>query len=240
VTAQRVVVLRHGRTGHNHTRIWQGQLDVPLDEVGRLQAKAAARALRELEPAAIVSSDLSRASATADVLAAVTGLRVILDPRLREVDAGRWEGLSGEEIVAAGDGDVLAGWRRGDDVAVGGAERPSDLGRRGAAALLDHAEALDGGTLVVVAHGAVLRTGVLTLLGVEQGRWQGLGSLENGAWGTLAPRRPWWRLLTWGLIAPEADAAAPLPTDVKAASPPCRLSEPPGGGEPPQTAGTGL
>lgn len=215
MTARRVVVLRHARTAHNHTRTWQGRLDVPLDEVGRLQAKAAARALREIEPTAIVSSDLSRASATADELAAVTGLPVTLDARLREIDAGRWEGLTAEQIVAAGEGEALAGWRRGEDVAVGGAERPSELGRRGAAALLEHADALDGGTLVVVAHGAVLRTGVLSLLGVEQGRWQGLGSLENCAWGTLVPLRPWWRLLTWGLTAPEAVAATPRGTDVK-------------------------
>ena len=219
MTARRVVVLRHGRTAHNHTRTWQGQLDVPLDEVGLLQAKVAAKALLDLEPTAIVSSDLRRASQTADALAGATGLPVILDHRLREIDAGRWEGLTTEQIVAAGDGDVLAGWRRGEDVAVGGVERPSDLGRRGGAALLEHADALDGGTLVVVAHGAVLRTGVLTLLGVEQGRWQGLGSLDNCAWGTLVPLRPWWRLLTWGLTAPGARAAAPPGAEVSAGSP---------------------
>jgi glucosyl-3-phosphoglycerate phosphatase len=208
VTAESVVVLRHGRTDHNHTGIWQGQLDVPLDEVGRLQAKAAAQALRELEPAAIVSSDLARAWETADVLAAATGLPVTADPRLREIDVGRWAGRTVEEIVAAGDGEVLAGWRRGEDVAVGGAERPSHLGRRGAAALREHAEALDGGVLVAVAHGALIRTSVLTLLGVQQDRWQGLGSLANCAWAVLAPRQPRWRLVAWGLTAPDADDPA--------------------------------
>jgi broad specificity phosphatase PhoE len=208
VTAERAVVLRHGRTDHNHTGIWQGQLDVPLDEVGRLQAKAAAQALHELGPAAIVSSDLARAWETAEVLAAATGLPVTADPRLREIDVGRWAGRTVEEIVAAGDGELLAGWRRGEDVAVGGAERPSQLGRRGAAALGEHAEALDDGVLVVVAHGALIRTSVLTLLGVQQDRWQGLGSLGNCAWGVLAPRQPWWRLVAWRLTAPDADDPA--------------------------------
>jgi glucosyl-3-phosphoglycerate phosphatase len=208
VTAERVVVLRHGRTDHNHTGIWQGQLDVPLDEVGRLQAKLAAQLLRELEPAAIVSSDLTRAWETAEILAAATGLPITADPRLREIDVGRWAGCTPEEILAAGDGELLASWRRGDDVPAGGAERPSELGRRGAEALREHVDALAGGLLVVVAHGALIRTSVLTLLGMRQDRWQGLGPLANCAWGVLIPRQPWWRLLAWGLSVPDADEAA--------------------------------
>ena len=55
VTAGRVVVLRHGRTGHNLRRRWQGQLDVPLDEVGVRQSQLAARASRALDPVAVVA-----------------------------------------------------------------------------------------------------------------------------------------------------------------------------------------
>jgi broad specificity phosphatase PhoE len=209
VTAERVVVLRHGRTAHNARRTWQGQLDTPLDAVGLRQADAAAQVLRGLPPSAIVTSDLKRASATADAVAAASGVVVRPDPRLRELDVGTWSGLTRDEIIAAGWGSELAAWRRGDDLAVGGAERPSELARRGAEALTEHADSLDGGVLVAVAHGAILRTAVLSLLGVEQGRWQSLASLENCAWGVLTPRRPTWRLIAWGLAAPEAlDALA--------------------------------
>ncbi|HYY11871.1 MAG TPA: histidine phosphatase family protein, partial [Kineosporiaceae bacterium] len=183
MTAGRVVVLRHGRTGHNLRHIWQGQLDVPLDDVGTAQAKAAAEVLAPLRPTAVVSSDLVRAAATADAVAAAAGLPVERDPRLREIDVGRWEGLTRDEIAAAGDADLLAAWRRGDDVPLGGAERPSDLGRRGAVALSEHAATVDGGTLVVVAHGAVLRAAVLTVLGLEQARWSLLAGLPNAGWG---------------------------------------------------------
>ena len=209
MTAGRVVVLRHGRTGHNLRHIWQGQLDVPLDDVGTAQAKAAAEALAPLRPAALVSSDLVRAAATADAVAAAAGLPVERDPRLREIDVGRWEGLTRDEIAAAGDADLLAAWRRGDDVPLGGAERPSDLGRRGAVALAEHAAALDGGTLLVVAHGALLRAAVLTLLGVEQPRWTMLAGLPNCGWGVLEPGDPAWRLVGWGLTAPDAPSGQP-------------------------------
>jgi probable phosphoglycerate mutase len=205
----RIHLVRHGRTVMNRQVRFRGRRDVPLDEVGRLQAKGAAHVLRELEPAAIVSSDLARAWDTAQVLGAALDLPVTADPRLREIDVGRWAGRTAEEIVAAGDGEVLAGWRRGDDVPVGGAERPSELGRRGATALREHAETMSVGVLVVVAHGALIRASVLTLLGVEQDRWQGLGSLGNCAWGVLAPRRPWWRLLQWGLTAADEQGGTP-------------------------------
>jgi broad specificity phosphatase PhoE len=208
VTAARVAVLRHGRTGHNLRRVWQGQLDVPLDQVGVRQSQVAAGVLAELEPVAIVASDLVRASATAQAVADVHGLPVKLDERFREVDAGRWQGLTRDEIIAAGDGDLLAAWRRGEDVALGGAERPSELGRRGAAALLEHAAALDGGTLVVVAHGAVLRAAVLTLLGLEQPRWTLLAGLPNCGWGLVQPGEPTWRLHAWGLTASDHEPGA--------------------------------
>ena len=218
MTADRVVVLRHGRTTFNHTGTWQGQRDVPLDEVGHLQAKAAAPVLRELLPTAIVSSDLARAWDTAEVIGIATGVDVTADPRLREVDVGRWEGLTAQEITALGDGDLLAAWRRGEDVPVGGAERPSELGRRGAQALREHAAGLDGGVLLVVAHGALIRTSTLTLLGIEQNRWAGLGALGNCSWGLLAPREPWWRLLTWGVSAPEPTSGAPSATGANGSS----------------------
>ena len=209
MSAERVVVLRHGRTGHNLRHIWQGQLDEPLDEVGVAQAHAAAAVLARLAPVAVVASDLVRASVTADIVAAAVGLPVTLDPRLQELDVGRWQGLTRAEIVAAGDSDALDAWRRGDDLAVGGAERPSDLGRRGAQALREHAGAVEAGTLLVVAHGALLRAATMSLLGLEQPQWKLLAGLPNCGWGVLEPGRPTWRLLAWGLTPPEPDGAAP-------------------------------
>ncbi len=219
MSAERVVVLRHGRTGHNHRHIWQGQLDVPLDDVGVRQAEAAAAALVRLAPVAVVASDLVRASATADIIAAAAGLPVTLDPRLQELDVGRWQGLTRAEIAATADHELLAAWRRGDDVPIGGAERPSELGRRGAQALREHAEAVAGGTLLVVAHGALLRSAVLHLLGIAQPQWTVLAALPNCGWGVLEPGEPTWRLLAWGLTAPELDGDAPRATGVRAPRP---------------------
>ena len=207
MTARRVVCWRHGRTAHNHGGVWQGQLDTPLDEVGLQQAVDAAGAivagLTLGEPLAIVSSDLVRAGATAAALSTQTGVQVQFDPRLREIDAGRWEGLTRAEIVEAGMDEELAAWLRGDDVRIGGGERRSEVAARGAAAVREHASAhdIDGGTLVVVAHGGLLRGTILEVLGLPGQRWDILGGLGNAHWAELLPGPAGWRLSAYNVRA---------------------------------------
>ena len=95
---RRLVLWRHGRTEWNATGRIQGQLDPPLDEVGVEQAQAASLVLAQLQPAAIVSSDLQRASMTAQALAARVDMTPTYDERLREIGLGEWEGLSRDEV----------------------------------------------------------------------------------------------------------------------------------------------
>ena len=94
----KLVLWRHGQTTYNVERRFQGQTDIPLNDMGRRQAARAARYLAALQPSAIYSSDLIRASATAGALARLTGLTVQLDKDLRERAGGSWEGLSESEI----------------------------------------------------------------------------------------------------------------------------------------------
>lgn len=208
VTARRVICWRHGRTAHNHSGIWQGQLDIPLDNVGLDQAARAAEAiagsLEPGEPLGVVSSDLVRASATAEALAALAGLSVQLDPRLREIDAGCWQGLTRAQIAEAGMGADLESWLNDGDVRAGGGERRGEVAARGAAAVTDHAAALDGGTLVVVSHGGILRGTILDLLGLPLRYWRVFGVLGNAHWAKLAPAPPTWRLGVYNQAATPA------------------------------------
>ena len=72
----------------------QGQLDVPLSEVGHGQARAVARALAGEAFSAVYSSDLARVRQTAEPLAGKLGASVELDPRLRERHYGVFQGLT--------------------------------------------------------------------------------------------------------------------------------------------------
>ena len=94
-----IVFVRHGETGWNAQRRFQGHSDVPLSERGREQARAVAAALRDVVFSHVFASDLARALETARTIVAGRELVVTTDPRLREFDLGEWEGLNWEQIV---------------------------------------------------------------------------------------------------------------------------------------------
>jgi glucosyl-3-phosphoglycerate phosphatase len=183
-----LVVWRHGLTTFNLERRFQGQTDVPLNDVGRAQAAEAARYLAAMGPSAIFSSDLSRASATADALALLTGLPVLLDKDLRERSGGSWEGLTAADIAARYPVERLT-WSPPDgEPAVAVADRAS-------AALERIADGMAGGSLsVAVGHGAALGLAIARLLGVPS-EPRVLGPFGNCRWSVLTRRRRRWRLL---------------------------------------------
>ncbi|WP_329404541.1 histidine phosphatase family protein [Streptomyces melanogenes] len=192
---RRVVLWRHGQTAWNLERRFQGSTDIELTEAGLGQARRAARLLAALKPDAIVASDLKRAAATADELAAVSGLPVTHDSALRETYAGAWQGLTHEEIVERY-GEQYAAWKRGEPVRRGGGELETEVADRAAPVVLAHADKLpDDGTLVVVSHGGTIRTTIGRLLGLEAHHWEGLGGLSNCCWSVLGEGARGWRLL---------------------------------------------
>jgi broad specificity phosphatase PhoE len=98
-------LVRHGETDWNAEGRLQGQRDVPLNGLGRAQAEAAGRRLGEIvpDPAALdyVASPLGRTRATMEALRGALGLDPAayrLDPRLKEIAFGDWEGSTWKEI----------------------------------------------------------------------------------------------------------------------------------------------
>ncbi|MFE2878768.1 histidine phosphatase family protein [Streptomyces roseus] len=194
-TGRKIVLWRHGQTSWNLERRFQGSTDIELTETGVAQARRAARLLASLKPAAIVASDLRRASATAAELVAVTGLSVTHDAGLRETYAGEWQGLTHEEIIEKY-GEQYAAWKRGEPVRRGGGELETEVADRAAPVVLDHAGRLpEGGTLVVVSHGGTIRTTIGRLLGLEARDWESLGGLSNCCWSVLGEGARGWRLM---------------------------------------------
>ncbi|NJP34745.1 histidine phosphatase family protein [Micromonospora thermarum] len=180
----RLIVWRHGNTDWNATGRVQGQTDVALNDLGREQARTTAPLLAALRPDAIVASDLRRAADTAAALAALTGLPVRTDTRLRERYFGLWQGLALTD-AAERYPDEYARWRAGDPDPGAGIETLDDLGKRVGAALQDAADAVPGGTVVVTTHGGGARQGVGQLLGWDHSVLRTVGSLQNCHWTEL-------------------------------------------------------
>jgi probable phosphoglycerate mutase len=98
-----IYLVRHGQTEFNASSRFQGQVDSPLTELGRAQARRVGRSLRRLvDPANVTlfSSPLGRAHATASIISEELGVSsdIILDARLMEVGMGSWDGLTDYEI----------------------------------------------------------------------------------------------------------------------------------------------
>jgi broad specificity phosphatase PhoE len=183
------VLWRHGQTVWNAESRFQGQTDIDLDDTGRAQADRAARLLTGLNPVMIVSSDLSRAAATAAPLARLTGLTVSYDKELRERHGGAWEGLTDLEIRTRYPVEH-ASWTPPN-----GESSPTVAERVGAAFARIGDSLAQGDLAVVACHGAAIRLGISYLLGLPEDLYGMLGPLSNCSWSILGTRRGRWRLL---------------------------------------------
>jgi broad specificity phosphatase PhoE len=156
------VLIRHGETDWNREGRWQGQADVPLNSHGLEQAASLAQSLNGLTRLdAIYSSDLLRARQTAAALAQAAGLSVRLDPRLREIHQGEWQGLRVEEIEARYSHVFHQRSQDPWEVAPPGGETAAQVRGRVKAALNEIAQRHPDGTVAIVSHGftlAVART----------------------------------------------------------------------------------
>jgi probable phosphoglycerate mutase len=142
--------IRHGLTSWNAQHLVQGSTDIPLAAAGEVQA-IAARPILLLQPLKrVVSSPLTRASKTAELCIAGTGLEetILLEPRLKERGFGRHEGTIPSPDMFRTDWEDC--------------EVTQDFSRRVAGAL-EHCR--EDGTLLV-AHGGVLSV-LLALLGCD-------------------------------------------------------------------------
>ncbi len=177
----RLYLIRHGRTDWNDAGRYQGQADPPLNAQGRAQARALAQALRSVPFEVIYSSDLARAHETAQALAEVIGLPVHLDPRLREIHQGEWEGLLASEIQARYP-HLWEQWHKAPlTVRLPGGESLQELEARFTAALDDISAAHPEGTVAVFLHKIAMALVRCRLRGLSPNRfWEVIP--DNAAW----------------------------------------------------------
>ena len=163
----KLYLVRHGETEWNATQRVQGVSDIPLSETGRAQARAVADALGERTLTAVYSSDLSRASETADHIAAAHGLSVQLRPALREMHQGELEGMVFADVMRDYP-DLMSAWMESpaDVVMPGGGESLQQVHDRAWPVLEDIIAAHDSGRVAIVSHALTLRSILTEVLGL--------------------------------------------------------------------------
>jgi alpha-ribazole phosphatase len=163
----KLILVRHGQTEWNVQRRYQGQTDIPLNDVGRQQATALALRLEGEDMAAIYASDLKRTRQTAQAIAERCGLLVHDEPRLREMCFGDWEGLTHAEIEARWPDEQAAWYADPTNVAPPGGETLAQVVTRVKAAANDIVREAQERTVALVAHGGTLRVLVCQAMGIE-------------------------------------------------------------------------
>jgi glucosyl-3-phosphoglycerate phosphatase len=175
----RLILWRHGRTEWNLIGRFQGQLDVDLDDVGIAQAEEASHRVALYEPDVIVSSDLRRATRTAEVLSELVGKEVSYDARLRERFFGTWQGLTMAEIQEKYPEDADR-WARYEEISEPTVEPLPVVVSRVTDVLREVAVRVgSGGIAVLVTHGGAARAGCAGLLGWPEAVWGSLAVLGN-------------------------------------------------------------
>jgi broad specificity phosphatase PhoE len=144
-----MLLVRHGQSEWNALGRWQGQADPPLSDLGRQQAFSAAPRIGSVD--VIVSSDLQRSVETAQIISAQLGVGpVVIEPDLRERDAGAWSGLTSEQIEAGWPGYRETGQKPE------GWESDEHLLVRVCLGLDRIASEYEGGEALVITHGGVV------------------------------------------------------------------------------------
>lgn len=151
-------LVRHGQTDWNLAGRWQGQAsDAPgLNDTGYAQALTIHEQLKGIEISAIYSSDLLRARQTAELIAKPMGLPVTLEPRLREINLGVWEGMPSEEIEAKYPRELAERARNPFRTRAPNGESPSEVTERVLAAINEIADKHRNESILIVAHGISL------------------------------------------------------------------------------------
>ena len=178
-TPTRIVLIRHAEPDEAVRGRCYGRLDVELSPRGREHAGRLGRQLAAGRIAAVYSSPLRRARATATPIAAALGLDLVLAAELAEIDCGELEGATWEEIERRYPGfffwsSVPAGFE------FPGGESYADLAERASRTFEDIRARHPGETVVAVTHAGVLRSVLARLLSMPESQMFRLGVSYGG------------------------------------------------------------
>jgi broad specificity phosphatase PhoE len=163
----RLFLVRHGRTGWNKEQIFRGTKDIPLDEVGRAEARLVGERLKGEEIRAVYSSPLARARETAEAIARFHNLDVQRLEGLVDLNFGEWEGLSRQEVQERYP-DLYQEWlKQPHQIIFPGGEGLDAVSSRAMKAVEEIISRHPQEAVALVSHRVVLKVLICALLGLD-------------------------------------------------------------------------
>lgn len=210
MSTSRICMIRHGETAWNAEGRVQGQTDVPLSAVGEAQARRVRAALAGERFVALYASDLSRVRQTAAPAAALLGLPVQLEPRLRERHYGKFETLTYAEARERLPQDYARFKAKELDYDFGGGESLRTFQKRAVACVADIAGRHAGASVLVFTHGGVLEMVRRHALGTDLSSPRDF-DIPNAAINWIEVGQEGWRVGSWAEVGHLERALDDLP-----------------------------
>lgn len=162
-----LLFIRHGQTDWNFKRLVMGRKPIPLNDVGREQAKGIAEYLHKGKLTAVISSPVLRAMETASAVAKPHSLDVIPDDGFAEVDYGDWVGRGFDELAC----DSAELWRdyhlKPLSTTLPNGEAMTDVVKRISNSVTKIVNKYSSGRVAIVSHADVLKIAIAGLMGID-------------------------------------------------------------------------
>ena len=161
-----IILVRHGETAWNVEEIFRGRIDIELNETGTKQAELLVEYLSDLKIDAIYSSPLKRALRTAEIIAGYHKIDVEVAPGLIDLNYGRWQGLSHQEVKDKYK-ELYVEWTKNpQQVKIPAGESLNNVRER-AIGVVNNIIAKYEGTVALVSHRVVNKVLICALLGLD-------------------------------------------------------------------------
>jgi probable phosphoglycerate mutase len=203
-------IVRHGETAWNAEHRVQGQLDIPLNEIGLRQAQAVGSALKEERFDALYSSDLARARQTADPIANLLSIEVLVEKNLRERHYGIFERLTYAEVRKKFPEDYARFEARDPEYAFRTGESLRDFSARSIAVISKIVNRHKDQSVLVFTHGGVLDKLYRHITGLPLSAERNFG-IPNAGLNRIEITADGWRIRSWADIAHLERALDDLP-----------------------------
>lgn len=163
----RVLLIRHGATVLSAEDRFAGATDVDLSDEGRKQARALGERLSDEKITAVYASPMKRTRETASLVANERALEVRVEDGLREIDHGKWEGMTRKEVEAHR-AEEYAAWEEDPfTFAPEGGENGLSVMARALPAIRAIVKRHPNEAVAVISHKATIRLVLSSLLGID-------------------------------------------------------------------------